>query len=80
MKNSNKSAMPQLHMIDGNWQKEPSEEYSGLTKREYAAIKIVSSICVNAGRNGHSFSCEEKIAETAVRITDSLFKELEKTR
>jgi hypothetical protein len=30
-------AFPAKHQIDGNWQKEPKEEYSGMTLRDWFA-------------------------------------------
>ncbi len=35
--NGNMPASPVLHSIDGNWAKEPLDEYKGLTKREHFA-------------------------------------------
>lgn len=76
MKNADKAAMPQLHTIDGNWVKEPIEKYAGLTKREYLATKAMQGICVNAGRNSHSFHKPDEIAKTAVSIADALLSAL----
>lgn len=51
---------------------------NALTKREKAAFRAMQGICVNAGRNGHSFDRPEVIAEDACKIADALLAELEK--
>ena len=50
----------------------------GLTKREYLAAKAIQGICVNAGRNSHSFDNPTSIAKTAIKIADALINELNK--
>lgn len=34
-------AFPCIHEIDGNWQKEPSEEHRGMSLRDYFAAKAL---------------------------------------
>lgn len=38
--NGDMPAMPQLHMIDGNWVNDPLPKHAGLTKREHACIAL----------------------------------------
>ena len=74
--NKNLAAYPQTAFDkDGNlttWEK----EHTGLTKREYLATKAMQGICVNAGRNSHSFNKPDEIAKTAVSIADALLSVL----
>jgi hypothetical protein len=44
----------------------------GMSKRFYAACKAMQGICVNAGRNGHTFS---KIVKISYEIADELLKQ-----
>ena len=39
-----------------------------ITKIEYFAAKAMQGICVNAGRNGHTFEKPKEIAATAIKI------------
>lgn len=47
----------------------------GLTKREYAAIKITAALVAKYSLNGPSD--QDVICKMAVELTDTLFKELE---
>ena len=84
-------AFPQLHEIDGNWIKEPKLEYSGLTKREYVATKLMNGI-MRDGETTIKSICqyleiEEKdynykihypifVAKIAIKYADTLLNEL----
>jgi hypothetical protein len=76
MKNADKAAMPQLHTIDGNWVKEPIEEYAGLTKREYFAAKAMQGIMANNRAKPTKQEHFDNIAEDAVRSADALIRAL----
>lgn len=59
--------------------------YTGMTKREYAAIHIASAICTESDENilkaMHKLGLstpKETVAKCAVSITDALFVELDK--
>jgi hypothetical protein len=43
-----------------------------LTKREQFAAMAMQGICVNAGRNGHTFHDIHEITKTAFQIADSM--------
>lgn len=44
-KNTGGPAFPVPHSIDGNWVKEPLEEFRGITMRDYFAAKAMVGIC-----------------------------------
>jgi hypothetical protein len=50
------------------------EEYMGLTKREYFAVKALQGLCADSSRNGS----EAKYAQSAVFFADALIIELNK--
>lgn len=56
----------------------PDGQSSGLRKRELFAVMAMQGMCVNAGRNGHSFNKPDLMAKEAVLIADALIAELEK--
>jgi len=72
MKNNGKlSAMPQLHTIDGNWEKEPIAKYAGVTKREYFAVKAMEAMIISSPQQ------KESLCATAVEYADGLLSALE---
>ena len=77
MNNSDMPAMPVLHTIDGNWVKEPLDEYKGLTKREdfakFALMGILSNPTCKTGASGW----KENIALDALELADALLAALE---
>jgi len=76
MKNNGKlSAMPQLHTIDGNWEKEPIAKYAGVTKREYFAVKAMEAMIANP--NTSSAQQKESLCAIAVEYADGLLSALE---
>lgn len=42
--NNGIKAFPVLHSIDGNWVREPIEEYQGMTLRDYFAAKAMQAL------------------------------------
>lgn len=81
MKNNNGDlpAMPVLHTIDGNWNKEPIDDYKGLSKREKAAFMAMQGILANEFSElaGWTDWCEG-IADHSVKLADALLAELDK--
>ena len=51
------------------------EGHFGMSKRFYAACKAMQGICVNAGRNGHTFSKIDEIVKISYEIADELLKQ-----
>ena len=49
---------------------------SGMTLREYYAGQAMQGICVNAGRNGHTFHEAGELAKEAVKVADALIRAL----
>ena len=48
----------------------------GISKREYFTALAMQGICVNTGRNAHTFDRPCDIAETAIKIDDEVLKQL----
>lgn len=44
---NNPPAFPQLHQIDGNWNKEPSPQYAGLTALDYFSAAALTGLLHN---------------------------------
>lgn len=65
-----KSAFPQLHTIDGNWNREPLDKYNGISQRLYIATKIASAFC-----SGDSFENIDDMVRKSYQITDELIKQ-----
>lgn len=70
-------AFPILHTIDGNWVKEPLDEYSGMTLRDYFAAQAVTGLlahpdCQPVGK-GHEVTTACVAAE-AYAVADTLLK------
>lgn len=66
-------AFPQLHSIDGDWNKEPHPDYMGMTLRDYFAAHapIAKFLHVHDGAN-----CMFKTAaEQAYQWADAMMKE-----
>jgi hypothetical protein len=61
------------------------QPYPGLTKREYAAIKIMAGFAADPGTEFQTYSNEERaefikaFAICAIEWADALFNELDKT-
>ena len=79
MNNSDMPAMPVLHTIDGNWVKEPLDEYKGLTKREHMATMAMDSVqaFILAQTDADAYS-EDQFANMCNKRADALLIALEK--
>lgn len=71
MSNANEPAYP--HFDTGE-----TGTRTGLTKLELFTMAAMQGICVNAGRNGHTFDLAEGMARDAVKIARAHLAELEK--
>lgn len=49
--------------------------FTGMSKRLLIASEQAAGICVNAGRNGHSFDRVSEIVKKAYEIADELLKQ-----
>ena len=76
---TNIPAFPVLHVIDGNWVKEPRDEYLGISMRDYfAAAALSGPIIVRAmdeTEKPEGRSDKEHIADLAYVLADAMLKE-----
>jgi hypothetical protein len=77
IKNADKPAAPVLHTIDGNWNKEPIDEYKGLTKREHFAAMAMQGIASNH-RLVDDAGAAKWVASQSLAYADALLEALEK--
>ena len=68
-------AFPVPHAIDGNWNKEPFERYSGMSLRDYFAAAALTGIVSTRGRVKTDPIAE---AMAAYILADAMLKEREK--
>lgn len=68
-------AFPVLHSVDGNWVKEPLQEFRGMTLRDYFAAKAMQGMAAdpNFGTTG-----PEVIAKFAYAWADYMLQERSK--
>ena len=60
MKNDGGPAFPVLHTIDGNWVKNPLDEFKGMSLRDYFAAAALKGMCAGLTR-----FCEDEPAKSA---------------
>lgn len=65
-------AFPVPHCIDGNWNKEPLPEYSGMTLRDFFAAQALAGMSGQCGlfRSGHEETDAEVAFGMALRAYD----------
>lgn len=57
----NHGAFPQLHMIDGNWIKEPRGEYAGLPIRMELAARFVAAFITSGRRMSNDIMISDSL-------------------
>lgn len=68
--NPDQPAFPNLHSIDGNWIKEPIEQYAGMPIRLELAARFMAALLANGGT-----IVPDKAADLALLYADILIKE-----
>lgn len=72
----NQPAFPVQHSIDGNWQKAPSMQYSGLTIRAEIASRLMAAMFANPAM---SEVLPHIVVAAALGGTDLLIEKLNET-
>lgn len=65
----NHGAFPQMHMIDGNWIKEPRDEYAGMPIRLELAARFMAALL-----SRHELPLPDKATDVALMYANSLIE------
>lgn len=80
--NGDMPAMPQLHMIDGNWVNDPLPKHAGLTKRELFTkdiyVQFLHGAVLPPGVDVSNLLMQ--VAERAIESADALLAALDASR